>query len=216
MYKQLALHRWTSLSPLNGSIDQNQFVGQLQGSYIVRDILGGGTQQVCHTRSISTTLLTIDCAAPGQAGAKWSAYFPEFGILRGVVLRLDGPRTAVLELALSEDTARRLGATLRWMMRRKMGLARDQRRAPRLSPRYPHADLQQGEADKAEAVLIDISVTGARLTSDLPLELGSHVMLGTVAAKVVRKTRRIFGVEFLEPLADKNFEQTLYRIDKIG
>lgn len=188
-------------------VDYLQFIGQVRGNYTVRDERGAGVQQVCHTRVVTVDTLTIDCAAPGAIGAKWVAYFPEFGLLRGVVSRLAGPRTVELELQLSDATRRRLAGTIRWMVRRGRGLTKDMRRSPRLTPRYPQVDLTVGNEQWDRALLIDISATGAKLTADRAPSLGSTVMVGSIPATVVRSERQAFGVEFAEPLVLKNFEQ---------
>ncbi|MET3925372.1 PilZ domain-containing protein [Devosia sp. 2618] len=198
------------MRPLILSVDYQRYSGHIPGIYVVRDGKGGSIQQNCHSRLISTDELIIDCPTPGEVGAKWLGSFPEIGILRGNVIRVDGPRTAVLQIIIGTEGRRRLATTIRWLVRRDRGLSKELRRAPRVAPRQPHTQVSIGQQGQDQAILLDISATGAKITSELQLELGTEILVGSIPARVVRVEKRAFGVEFLEPLLGPDIETELH------
>ncbi len=101
-------------------------------------------------------------------------------------------------------------AQLTWLANREeLGLPED-RRHERIVPRNPRSLLCLSDGSEHPVRIIDISLSGAAVSSDLDLPMNTPVRLGSTPARIVRRFDGGYAVEFRFPLSadllDENLE----------
>ena len=84
--------------------------------------------------------------------------------------------------------------------REELGLPED-RRHERIVPRNPRSLLCLSDGSEHPVRIIDISLSGAAVSSDLDLPMNTPVRLGSTPARIVRRVDGGYAVEFRFPLS---------------
>ncbi|MCA3607426.1 MAG: PilZ domain-containing protein [Methylobacterium sp.] len=155
----------------------------------------------------SIKALGIRSDAVVRIGERVVGYFDTIGRIEGSVERLaeDG---FVVELATTLRKRDKLAAQLIWLANREqLGLPED-RRHDRIVPRDPRImvrNLSNGLAPTITGHVIDISLSGARVSVPGEFQKGDDLLLGTTPARVVRAFDGGVAVEFRAPVPEKMF-----------
>ena len=131
----------------------------------------------------------------GQAGERVIAYVDHLGRLEGHVARIfqNGFAMTIAATARKRD---KLAAQLTWLANRHiLGLPED-RRHGRAAPRNPITRLILPNGINVSCRIIDVSQSGAAITSDQRPPIGTLVTLGKVQGRVVRHIEEGFAIEF--------------------
>jgi len=177
-----------------------RFIGSVAGRYALPDRRseydGIAPVLACRLRSISTRQFV--CVAPviGRPKEMISANFEDFGILKGEVVR-SLPTGMAVELSLDEDERRKLGAKIAWKKRRVLAQQPERRDSARILPRQPRTDLILADGSRTPCMVMDISETGAGVSADLCLTVGTPVAIGKMVGRVVRHLEVGFAVKFI-------------------
>ena len=144
--------------------------------------------------------------APGE---RIIAYIEHLGRIEGKCVRTTADGFAMTITATSRKREK-FTAQLTWLANREeLGLPED-RRYERIVPRTPRSVLLLDDGSDHVVRVIDISLSGAALSSDLDLPIGTPVRIGSTPAKVVRRFDGGYAVEFRFPLSadllDENLE----------
>ena len=156
---------------------------------------------------------TIDMS-PGSAafftpvrlalGEKVIAYLDQVGRIEGIVARVFDNGFAI-QMALPAIKREKLADQLTWLANRhELGMKED-RRHERIVPQQSRVVLKLDDGRECTAKLIDISVSGAAVTVDLRVPLGTPLEVGTTRAKVVRVFEAGLAVEFVRLFNDDEF-----------
>ncbi len=134
------------------------------------------------------------CPAPGE---RIVASFEQIGMLEGTVARSieDG---FAFKIFATKHKREKLIAQLMWLANRNELDGADERRHERLTPPNSLAAMQIGDEPVATCRLIDISISGASVASNLRPVLGTEITLGKLRARVVRHHAQGFGVQFMD------------------
>ncbi len=125
------------------------------------------------------------------------AYFDALGSIEGRVRRqFEGGFT--LSLAASFRKRERLASQLTWLINRHELDGINGRRFERVASGDPNITMTLGDNETFNARVIDISLSGASIASDLRPEIGSLVTLGKYRGQVMRHHEKGFGVEFVD------------------
>src|SRR6478609_9553238 len=131
----------------------------------------------------------------GQPGERVIAYVDHLGRLEGHIARIFQNGYA-MTIAATTRKRDKLAAQLTWLANRHiLGLPED-RRHGRVAPRKPVTQLAMPNGVKLTCRIIDLSLSGAAITTDQRPAIGMLVNLGAVQGRVVRHLDDGFAVEF--------------------
>jgi hypothetical protein len=131
----------------------------------------------------------------GAPGERVVAYVDHLGRLEGKIARIfqNGFAMTISATARKRD---KLAAQLTWLANRHiLGLPED-RRHGRIIPRNPVGRLTMPNGVNLTCRIIDVSESGAGISSDQRPPIGALVMLGKVQGRVVRHLEEGLAIEF--------------------
>jgi PilZ domain len=149
----------------------------------------------CQVVNMSPGGMALIAPVSGQAGERVIAYVDHLGRLEGHVARIfqNGFAMTIAATARKRD---KLAAQLTWLANRHiLGLPED-RRHGRVAPRNPITRLILPNGINVSCRIIDVSQSGAAITSDQRPPIGTLVTLGKVQGRVVRHIEEGFAIEF--------------------
>jgi hypothetical protein len=151
----------------------------------------------CKLNDISVGGAAIMAPVVVEPGERIVAYFDHIGGLEGTVVRVFEGGFA-LQFKITPHKREKLAAQLTWLINRTVLTGIEQRR----HERYPARDkditvlLETGES--IECRLIDVSISGASLKTEVRPRIGSELTLGKLRCRVMRHHDRGIGVEFVD------------------
>jgi PilZ domain len=149
----------------------------------------------CQVSNMSPGGMALIAPVLGQPGERVIAYVDHVGRLEGVVAR-QFQNGFAMTIAASKNKRDKLAAQLTWLANRHiLGLPED-RRHGRVTPRNPAARLILPNGMNVAVRVIDVSQSGAAVTSVERPEIGARVTLGKTPGRVVRHLEDGFAVEF--------------------
>ena len=93
------------------------------------------------------------------------------------------------------DDHKTLAAKINWQKKRSVRQITDKRDAPRQRPRNPTAHFYLGD-EEHECFIIDVSFSGAGVSSTKRPPIGTALRVGHIAGRVVRHIEVGFGLQF--------------------
>ncbi|HEY9058007.1 MAG TPA: PilZ domain-containing protein [Aurantimonas sp.] len=166
------------------------------------------TEYPCRAENMSPGDVAITTAVRPWDGERIIVYIDHIGRLEGTVVRVsDGG--FVLSLKSSERKREKLAAQLTWLANRhELDLPED-RRHERVEPENPLIDLVLEDGRRYQARIIDLSLSGAAVTSRIRPAIGSRITLGTTQGRVVRHLEEGFAIEFAATQSRETIERNL-------
>jgi hypothetical protein len=164
---------------------------QVMGRYM----LESRREYPCQTVNISPGGLAILAPVMGNIGERVVIYLDQLGRVEGTVIRQFQNGFAI---AFSATVRKRdkLASQLTWLANRQLlGLPED-RRHDRVQPRIPRTVITLDNGQQVVARLIDISTSGAGISTELKLVMDQRIVVGKLPAKVVRVFEGGVAVEF--------------------
>ncbi|MES5097158.1 PilZ domain-containing protein [Agrobacterium sp. BA1120] len=149
----------------------------------------------CAAHEMTAETARITCFVRPRNGDRIIAYLQHIGRVEGVVkaLTADGFTIAIMA---TERKREKLAAQLAWIAKRHaLGLPED-RRHDRLTPRNPLADLMLSDGNIVPCRIIDLSLSGAAVETEIRPAMGSNVRLGNMAGRIVRHFMEGVAIEF--------------------
>ena len=164
--------------------------------------------------------LEIPCQAvdisPGDVGLV-AGHSPKIGETVVVYLdhvgRIDGPTVRVFEggfallIACTPRRREKLAARVEWLKNRDTFGSADMRLHERIEPRNRNSEIQLDDGRKYPVEIIDISLSGAAISSEVKPAIGTRIMLSGMKGVVVRHFTEGLAIEFVKSLdheADRN------------
>jgi len=131
----------------------------------------------------------------GEPGEKVIAYLDHIGRIEGVITRTAADGFAMTIIA-SERKKDKLAAQLTWLANKhELDLPED-RRHERMAPRSPVSVMRLPDGREYQCRIIDLSLSGASVETDVRPALGVQVFLGTMRGRVVRHFEEGIAIEF--------------------
>lgn len=161
-----------------------------------RYMLADRSEFPCRVIEMSPGDLEIRGEKVGQLGERVIAYLDHIGRIEGRILDTTEDGFAMTVVA-SERKRDKLAAQLTWLANRhELDLPED-RRHERVVPRNPITTLRlPGDRQQHQCRIVDLSVSGAALQSDVKPEIGTQVFLGSVRGRVARHFEDGIAIEF--------------------
>jgi hypothetical protein len=160
-----------------------------------RYMLSSRREYPCQTLDMSPGGLALIAPVPAQQGERVVAYLDHIGRIEGVMVR-PIPNGFAMTVGATIRKRDKLAAQLTWLANRSiLGLPED-RRHERVVPRNPRSMLITEDGEQHECRIIDVSLSGAAITTALQLPIGTPVTLGKTSAHVVRHFDKGIALEF--------------------
>ena len=152
----------------------------------------------CQAINMSPGGLALLAPGIGNLGERVVAYLDHIGRVEGKITRLLDNGFA-MTVSATPRKREKLAAQLTWLANREILNLPEDRRHDRIVPRNAMGLLKLEGGSEMQCRIIDLSLSGAALSGQMRPEVGSHVMLGRVAARVVRHLEEGFAIEFNHP-----------------
>jgi hypothetical protein len=153
----------------------------------------------CRTSRVSPFRMIVDVPVVGKVGDRLSSYFRDFGRFEGLISEAMGD-SFLLELELTRSMREDLANKLTWLEKKqKEPTIPDLRKDARLIPESPHSTLTMADGTIHGCFVIDMSVSGAAVSSPLQPQIGTPLAIGACIGRVVRLLPAGFAVKFVEP-----------------
>jgi hypothetical protein len=149
----------------------------------------------CQVVNMSPGGMALIAPAAGEVGQRVIAYIDHLGRLEGQITRVYQNGFA-MSVAATERKRDKLAAQLTWLANRHILNLPEDRRHGRITPRNPMARLVMPNGVNVTVRIIDLSLSGAAIKTELRPAVGVLVMLGQVQSRVVRHLEEGFAVEF--------------------
>jgi PilZ domain len=177
-------------------------VGGLAGVVFGRFMLPDMSEHACQVLDMSAegaTFITSEIPAPGLAIV---AYLEDLG---RVEVKSSTPVPGGFKVLYSYSGARleRLLTRIDWVKQRTTGAASDQRRHARFEPKDKASSIVLPDGRVYACEVMDISVSGAAIKTDVMPSIGTHLMVGKMKGRVVRYLENGVGIEFVKHLEQK-------------
>lgn len=164
---------------------------QINGRYM----LESRREFPCQTVDMSPGGLALVGPVVGVIGERVIVYLDQIGRVEGKIVRLI-PNGFAMTLVATVRKRDKLAAQLTWLANRQiLGLPED-RRHDRIQPSNPRTVLTLPDGRTVVARLIDVSTSGAGVSTDLDFELGLRLIVGKMPATIVRKFEGGIALEF--------------------
>ena len=124
-------------------------------------------------------------------------YLDQLGGVEGVVARQFTGGFAI-QLTATQHRREKLAAQITWLLNRHELDPTEARRHERVVPRNPSSTLTLDDGITLPCHVIDVSISGASIASDLHPAIGAEVWLGKLRSRVVRRHEQGFAVSFVD------------------
>jgi hypothetical protein len=149
----------------------------------------------CQVVDMSPGGMAVIAPVNGKAGERVIAYVDHIGRLEGVIVRQFANGFA-MTISATPRKRDKLASQLTWLANRHvLGLPED-RRHGRVVPKDPTSTLMLANGESITCRVIDMSLSGAAVMTDLRPQIGSLVTLGKTQGRVIRHIEQGFAVEF--------------------
>ena len=163
----------------------------LFGRYMLQD----RSEHPCRVLDMSPGGVALQAERPGRPGERIIAYLDHIGRIEGRITRLmDGG--FAMTIGASERKRDMLAAQLTWLANRHEFDLRDDRRHERVVLHNPACAIQLPGGELHPCRIIDLSLSGAAVTTQTRPPVGSLVFLGPLRSEVVRHFDDGIAVEF--------------------
>lgn len=163
----------------------------LLGRYMLSD----RQEYPCQTVDLSPGGGMLVAPVKGQVGERVVVYLEQIGRVEGGITRhtADGFAFSIAAAMRKRD---KMASQLTWLANRQsLGLPED-RRHERIMPRNTSSTLKMESGREYGVRIIDVSMSGAALSIEQKLPLGTAVVLGNTPAQIVRHFQGGIAVEF--------------------
>lgn len=162
----------------------------------------------CEAVDMSPGGVLLKAPAIGRIGERVIVYLEQLGRIEGKIARVT-PNGFAMSIATTMRKRDKLASQLTWLANRSvLGLPED-RRHLRIAPRNPIAVVTLPNGASANVRVIDISLSGAAFNSDVPLEPGMQITIGSTPARVIRVADGGVAAEFMTPLPESRFNENV-------
>jgi len=162
----------------------------------------------CQIINMSPGGLAMLAPGIGNVGDRVVAYLDHIGRVEGRITRIidNGFAMTVNATPRKRD---KMAAQLTWLANRQILNLPEDRRHDRIAPRNPTARVTLADGTEQLCRIIDLSLSGAALSSTTRPEIGSKVTVGRVQAQVRRHLEDGYAVEFAFPQSPDTLEDSV-------
>lgn len=173
-----------------------------------RDMLGNRREFACRTSRMSPHQMMVSVPVRGAVGERVISYFGEFGKLDGLITDVTAGGF-LLDLVITRARREQLASKLVWLDRQQKAAVIDARAQERIVPENPHSTIMLADGSTVSCFVIDMSVSGVAVSSELQPMIGTPLAIGRVVGRVVRHFHEGFAVKFIELQQRERLERML-------
>lgn len=178
----------------------------VSGRYMLQD----RNDYPCQTINISPGGLLLSGPVKGTISERVIAYLDHLGRVEGQIARLTDTGFA-MTIAATVRKREKIAAQLTWLVNRKaLGLPED-RRHDRLVPKNPRVVLTMVDNSEITVRLLDVSLSGAAVSTHLKPDLGTVIHVGKIPSRVVRYVEGGVALEFSRLLHEDTIDEQLVK-----
>ncbi len=170
-------------------------LGIVFGRFMLPDMSEHACQVMDLTKD-GATFITTSVPPEGQAIV---AYLEEVGRIEAI----SGPAKPggfAIHFTLRGPRLERLQQRIQWLHERGEGKGEDSRRHARFEPTEKVSQITLPDGRIYNCEVLDISVSGAAIKTEVMPSVGTYVMLGKMRGRVVRYLEQGVGIEFVRQL----------------
>src|SRR5262249_21356894 len=175
--------------------DERRRFQRVRVNLLGRYMLSDRREYPCQVVNMSPGGMALIAAARGQPGERVIAYVDHLGRLEGVVAR-QFENGFAMTISATPRKRDKLAAQLTWLANRHILNLPEDRRHGRVTPRNPAGWLILANGINLGCRVIDISQSGATITTEERPEIGAPVTIGRTPGRVVRHLENGIAVEF--------------------
>ena len=164
----------------------------------------------CQILNISPGGAEVVSPIKGDVDDPIIAYIDHVGRIEGKITRhIEGG--FAMTIAASSRKRDKLADTMTWLANRHVLNLPEDRRHTRRMPKKSDATLILEDGTSQDCLVIDMSLSGAGLSTTLRPPLGTRVHLGKLGARVVRHFEDGIAIEFMRIMSDAAIEKTIQK-----
>ena len=174
------------------------FEGNLPGRYsLERAAREDGSPRVfsCRTHRISPSQLIVEAPVCGEVGERVKAWIEHFELVAGRVSKI-GDRHFGIELELTRKAREVFANRILWVRDHVEEGVPDLRSGQRMPMPNMKPMIILGNGRVQDCFIIDASTTGAAISADIEIKIGTRLALGCVVGTVVRQLEAGFAMKF--------------------
>lgn len=181
---------------------------RVQLSLLGRCMLPDQRECPCQVSEISPGDASIVSPFSGDVGERVIAYIDNIGRVEGVILEKT-EQGFVMSISASQRKRDKLADTLTWLANRHVLSLDEDRRHLRRTPKRSETTIVLADGTSHTVRVIDMSLSGAAISTSLRPPIGSPVRLGRLGARIVRHFDDGVGIEFMRVMSDTAIEQAI-------
>jgi hypothetical protein len=167
----------------------------------------------CRSTRVSPYRMIVDVPVVGRIGDRITSHFGEFGEFEGSVSDTRNG-SILLELEMTPERRQWMADKLAWLEKtRQDPQIQDARQDARFVPQVSHTTLTMADGKVSTCFIIDMSATGAAVSSEVQPEIGTPLAVGSLVGRVVRIFETGFAVKFVEKQAVNDLSRLIIRQD---
>jgi hypothetical protein len=164
----------------------------------------------CQLKDISPGGAMFVSPFSGQVGERVIAYVDNVGRLEGHIARVVEHGFA-MTITASQRKRDKLADTLTWLANRHILNLTEDRRYARRTPKRADALLTFPDGTTHPCRVIDMSLSGAAIATDIRPPLGTKLSLGRLGGRVIRHFEDGIAIEFMRIMSDTAIEKAIER-----
>lgn len=194
-------------APRHADFDRRRFQ-RVQLSLLGRCMFNDQRECPCQLLEISPGDAAFVSPFSGEVGERVVAYVDDIGRVEGVILE-QIEHGFVMSISASQRKRDKLADSLTWLANRHVLNLEEDRRHLRRTPKRSDSTVVLPDGTTQPVKVIDMSLSGCALSTDLRPPLGSPIKLGRLGARVVRHFEDGIGIEFMRLMSDAAIEKTI-------
>ena len=177
---------------------------KLLGRYMLAD----RREFPCQTVNMSPGGLSIDAPVRGDIGERVVVYLDELGRVEGRIAR-HTERGFAIQMTMPLSKREKIANQLTWLLNRDTLGGTENRSHERIIPLRLRSILRIDGDNEHIVQLIDVSVSGAAVSTSAKPALGTKLKLGQTPGEVVRHFEGGFAVRFDELIPVDRFDENI-------
>jgi PilZ domain len=189
------------MSVLNKNVDvmprseERRRFQRVRVNLLGRYMLADRREFPCQVIDMSPGGMALVAPVSGKAGERIVAYIDHLGRLEGTIARVY-PNGFAMSIAATPRKRDKLASQLTWLANRHILNLPEDRRHDRIVPRNPRATMVTQDGTQIPCRIVDMSLSGAAIATEIKPEVGALISLGKTQARVVRHLDTGLAIEF--------------------
>ena len=176
---------------------------------------GNRREFACRTSRVSPFRMLVSVPVIGKVGERVVSYFGDFGKLDGWIADTVAGGFLV-DLETDKAQREKLARKLTWLEQKQNDPSLiEARESGRIVPKSPHSTVIFADGTYRDCFIIDMSVSGAAVSSEVLPDLGMPLAIGACVGRVVRHFREGFAVKFVAPQNEQHLEKLIARPSRL-